>query len=65
MLVPRANTNLGRKAFRYAAPWSWNELKKDLGLPQLITLKEFQSILKDRQMASFGHCTFFFKLSYY
>lgn len=35
MLAPGANTELGlkkkiKKALRYAASWSWNELQKDV-----------------------------------
>ncbi len=59
MLVPRANTDLGKKAFRYAAPWSWNDIQKDLRLSELITLGEFQSILKDRETSSLGQCACF------
>lgn len=33
MMAPGANTELGlkkKKALRYAAPWSWNDLEKDV-----------------------------------
>lgn len=64
MLVPRANTGLGKKkqnkkTFRYAAPWSWNDLEKDLRLPEQISSGEFQSVLTDRETNSIGHCTCF------
>lgn len=30
--IPRVTTKLGKKAFRFAAPFAWNKLQKDLEL---------------------------------
>ena len=56
MLVPRARTELGKKAFQYAAPYAWNTVQKQLKLPELVTLGEFKGILKDREDSSLGQC---------
>ena len=56
MLVPRARTELGKKAFKYAAPSSWNNLQKDLNLSELVTLGEFKAILKVREDNTFDQC---------
>lgn len=44
---PRVRTELDKKAFKYAAPSSWNKVQKDLKLSELITMGDFKSILKD------------------
>ena len=54
MLVPRVRTELGKKAFNYAAASSWNNAQKDMKLSELIFTGEFKSILKDRENSTLG-----------
>lgn len=56
MQAPRVRTDLVKKAFKFFAPSTWNDVQKDLKLSDLITLAEFKSILKDRDMSSLGSC---------
>ncbi len=56
MLVPRVRTELGKRAFKYAAPGSWNNQQKDLKSTELVTMGEFRSILKDRENSTLGQC---------
>ena len=44
--VPRVFTDLGKTAFSFNAPWSWNNLQKELKLDSIISLNEFKSIIK-------------------
>jgi len=44
--VPRVFTELGKKAFSYFAPWSWNNLQNLLHLNDLVPLNEFKAMLK-------------------
>ncbi len=57
MSVPRIRTELGKKAFQYAAPSSWNDVQKDLKLSHFISLEEFKSILDEREYSTLDHCT--------
>ena len=59
MQVPTVRTELGKKAFKFSAPSSWNDLQRDLGLTELISLGEFRSVLKDREQRSIDSCTCF------
>lgn len=43
---PRVRTELGKNAFRRAAPCGWNKLQKDLKLSEQ-NLREFKSSLKE------------------
>lgn len=54
ILVPKARIELGKKAFKYAAPSAWNDFQKEPKLLELITLGE--AILKDREDSYLGHC---------
>ena len=59
MFVPRVRTELGKTAFKYAAPFSWNSFQTVLKLTELVTIGEFKSLLRDRERASFGKCDCF------
>ena len=59
LIVPKIRTELGKKAFKYAAPASWNNLQKELKLSELVTLGEFKSVLKERENSSFTQCDCF------
>lgn len=56
MLVAVTKTELGKKAFKYAAPSACNDVQEDLKLSELITLGKFNTFLKDRESSSLGHC---------
>ena len=49
LFVPRVRTELGKKAFSFAAPSAWNALQTDSNLSELISLGAFRSMLNDRQ----------------
>lgn len=49
MVVPVTKTELGKKAFKYAAPSACNDVQEDLKLSELITLAKFNTFLKDRE----------------
>lgn len=60
MFVPRVRTELGKKkAFKYTAPVSWNNLQQALKLSELVMKWEWKSILKERENSSFGQCDCF------
>ena len=48
--VPRVRTELGSRAFSYAAPFAWNELQKILKLRDLVSLVAFKALLKDLEI---------------
>lgn len=45
LFVPRVRTELGKKAFSFAAPFSWNELQTKLGLNSLVSLNMYRRLL--------------------
>lgn len=55
----RVRTQLGNKAFQYAAPASGNSLQLDLKLSEPVTLWEFKSILKDWENIILSQCDCF------
>ena len=57
--VPTALSDIGKRAFRYAAPAAWNFLQKTLKLPELISMNSFAAILKDKEHQSIGVCSCF------
>ncbi len=46
LYVPSARTNLGKTAFKYAAPSDWNSLQMKLQLNQLVSLSKFKTLLR-------------------
>lgn len=52
--VPKARTELGKRAFRYAAPTAWNELQGSLNLQELVSLGHFKLVLKNLEVAKSG-----------
>ena len=52
--VPKVRTELGKKAFRFAAPHAWNELQKDLKLKDLVSLDTFKSMLSNLEANTSG-----------
>ena len=56
MLVPRARTELVKKAVKYAAPSAWNTVQKHPKLSELVNLGEFKVMLKDREDSALGQC---------
>ena len=59
MFVPRVRTELGKTAFKYASPSTWNSLSMDLRLTELVTVGEFKTLIRDRERANLGHCDCF------
>ena len=57
--VPAVRTELGKKAFSFSGPSSWNMLQQDLKLSSLVTLGEFKILLKDLEKASIENCCCF------
>lgn len=45
--IPKVQTEQGKKAFKFAAPFAWNELQKDLKLSELDSLETFKRMLND------------------
>uniref|UniRef100_A0A669EEG1 Reverse transcriptase domain-containing protein n=1 Tax=Oreochromis niloticus TaxID=8128 RepID=A0A669EEG1_ORENI len=45
--VPFARTELGKRAFTYAAPFTWNKMQKDWKIADLISLNAFKSRLRE------------------
>ena len=56
LTVPRARTELGKKAFKQVAPFAWNALQRDIKLRDLISYNAFVSVLKDLEYESIGQC---------
>ena len=54
--VPSARTVLGKKAFRCAAPLTWNSLQKCLKLSTLVPLHHFKTRLGDMLFDTHGTC---------
>lgn len=51
-LSPESEPNQEKKkAFKYTAPVSWNNLQQALKLSELVTMWEWKSILKEREKA--------------
>lgn len=66
MSVPRVRTELGKKAFKYAAPSSWNLFQMDLRLTELITVGEFKALLPcqvplEKEIANFNEAFYLVK----
>ena len=55
--VPSARTDLGKKAFRCAAPLTWNSLQKEWKLSNLVPLDVFKAWLDATQSDAVGTCT--------
>ena len=54
--ISRVRTELGKKAFSYAAPLTWNNIQAELKLSELVSLGVFRHFLKVRQQKSFERC---------
>ncbi len=58
--VPSARTNLGTKAFKYAAPSDWNFLQMNLRLNQLVPFRYLKTLLcgleKDLEICKCFEC---------
>ncbi len=52
--VPKVRTELGKKAFKYAAPSTWNKLQKSMKLNKLVSLVAFKRMLTDLEAATSG-----------
>lgn len=52
-------TDLGKRAFSFAAPSAWNTLKTNLNVLVFVLLEEFLSILCDRRQEPIGQCMCF------
>ena len=55
--IPSVRTELGKKAFSYAAPGTWNRLQQKLKLSSFIPLKDFKLIVGRLLRQSVGVCT--------
>ena len=47
LLVPRANTDLGKTAFGFSAPFTWNQLQSILKMDSMISLSQFKNLLSN------------------
>jgi len=56
LVVPRVKTELGKKAFMFAAPSAWNLLQKSLKMTTFTSYKQFVSMLKNREQEDIGQC---------
>ena len=56
MQVPRVKTELGKRAFKFSALSTWNDVQKDLKLTHLVALRDFKTIISDREISSIGSC---------
>lgn len=56
LLVPYVKTELGKKAFVFAAPSAWNLLQKSLKLTTVISYRQFVSTLKNVEQVNIGQC---------
>lgn len=56
LLVPHVKTELGKKAFVFAAPSAWNLLQKSLKLTTFISYRQFVSTLKNVEQVNIGQC---------
>ena len=45
--VPKVRTEMGKKAFKYAAPFAWNNLQTQLQFKELLSLHAFKKTIKD------------------
>ena len=54
--VPTARTVLGKKAFRCAAPLTWNSLQKEWKLSNLVPLHVFKARIGAMQSDTVGTC---------
>lgn len=43
--VPKVRTEIGKKAFRFSAPSTWNTLQSELNLQSLVPLNVFKSMI--------------------
>lgn len=50
--VPSVRTEVGKAAFRFSAPTTWNNLQKDLNLKDLVPISQFKLLLKGLEMKS-------------
>ncbi len=56
--IPKARTNMGKRAFSYAAPFDWNQLQDKLYLKELVSPNYFRCIWKDLVVES-PDCKYF------
>ena len=54
--VPRARTDLGKKAFMCAAPLAWNSLQTDLKVRKLVPLPVFKARIDAMILDTVGTC---------
>ena len=54
--VPSVRTELGKTAFSYSAPSTWNSLQQSLKLSHLIPLEDFKYLLNTMETSSFRTC---------
>lgn len=52
--VTKVRTELGKNAFKYSAPSTWNKLQKSMKLNKLVSLVTFKRILTDLEAATSG-----------
>lgn len=43
-MIPKAQTELGKKEFRFLAPNAWNKFQSELQLQALVALNEFKAL---------------------
>lgn len=58
LTVPKVRTELGKRAFSYAAPFTWNQLQNELKLKELVSINSLKSLLNDVEAGS-SACTCF------
>jgi len=56
LLVPGVKTELGKKAFMFAAPSAWNLLQKSLKMTTFTSYRQLVSMLKNREQVDIGQC---------
>lgn len=58
--VPPARTNLGKTAFKYAAPSEWNSLQMKLRLNHLVSFSNFKRLMHalEKYLGIYKGCTF-------
>jgi len=52
--VPQIRTELGKEAFKYAAPCAWNQLQNVLNLQEPVSRVDFILLLNDMEATQTG-----------
>ena len=55
----RPSTEFGRTAFSFYAPWSWNQLQKDIKLDRVIPVGDLKNLLQTLKTEVCSCCTCF------